>query len=363
VTVILFLGGLVCLVVGAEALVRGASSLALAVGVAPLVVGLTVVAFGTSAPEMAVSAAASRSGQTDIAIGNAVGSNIFNVLLILGACALIRPLLIAWRLVRLEVPIMIGASVLVWVLVLDGDLVRWEAALLFAGIVGYTTWTIRASRKETAAALEHAAPGGEPQATPAPWYVNVGLLLLGLVLLVVGSNWMVDGAVDFARSLGLSELVIGLTIVSAGTSLPELATSLLATYRGEREIAVGNVVGSNIFNMLAVLGIGGLVAPTPLEANEFVRGVDIPVMIAAALICLPVFFSSGTLMRRWEGVMFAAAYATYVTYLIWNASDAGAPDVFVDVARFVALPLGFAVAIAAAWRDRAHPDLVAARAG
>ncbi len=354
-TVIMLIAGLVLLVAGAEGLVRGASRIALAAGISPLVVGLTVVAFGTSSPEMAVSVAAVRGGVSDIAIGNVVGSNVFNILVVVGTCALVLPLVISWRLVRLEVPLMIGISVLLWVFVRDGELARWEAAILFAGAIGYTVWAIRASRKEGAAAQEASAPGAEPPAVPSPWYVNVAYVIGGLTLLVVGSNWMVDSAVEIAESFGLSELVIGLTVVAAGTSLPELATSVLATIKGERDIAVGNVVGSNIFNILGVLGLSGLVADGGLQASSFVRDVDVPVMILVAAICLPVFFSGRNLMHRYEGFGFVLAYLAYVTYLVWNSSDGGAPDWYADVIWFALVPLAFVVVLVTAWRDRHHP--------
>lgn len=354
-TIVTLVAGLVLLVAGAEGLVRGASRLALAAGISPLVVGLTVVAFGTSSPEMAVSVAAVRGGETDIAIGNVVGSNVFNVLLIVGLCAAVSALTIAWRLVRLEVPLMVALSVLLWLLVLDGELARWEGGLLFAGVIGYTVWAIRSSRKESAAAQEMSAPGADPPAEPSPWYVNIAYVIGGLTLLVLGSNWMVDAATEIAEAAGLSDLVIGLTIVAAGTSLPELATSILATIRGERDIAVGNVVGSNIFNILAVLGLSGLVAPEPLEASSFVQDVDMPVMILAAAICLPVFFSGRNLMHRWEGLMFVAGYVAYIVYLIWNSSDGGAPGWYVNTLRFGIIPLAFLVVLTTAWRDRHHP--------
>jgi cation:H+ antiporter len=350
----MLVAGLVLLVLGAEALVRGASRLALAVGISPLVVGLTVVAFGTSSPEMAVSVSAARGGESDIAIGNVVGSNTFNVLFILGICALTSALTIAWRLVRLEVPLMVAVSVVLWLLVLDGGLARWEAGLLFLALIAYTVWAVRASRKESAAAKETSAPGAAPPTGPSPWYVNVGLVLGGLGLLVLGSTWMVDSAVDIASELGLSELVIGLTIVAAGTSLPEVATSVLATIRGERDIAVGNVVGSNIFNILGVLGAAGLVAKEELRASSFVQDVDVPVMILAAAICFPVFFSGRNLMHRWEGGLFLAGYVLYVTYLIWNSSDAGAPGWFVDAVRFGLVPAAVVLVIVVAWRHRNH---------
>ena len=357
-TVVILIVGLGLLVVGAEGLVRGASRIALAVGVSPLVVGLTVVAFGTSSPEMAVSVSAVRDGNSYIAIGNVVGSNVFNILFILGVCALVTPLVISWRIVRLEVPLMIGISVLLWLFVLDGEIARWEAAILFAGIIIYTVWAIRASRRESVAAQEMSAPGAEPPEAPSPWYLNLAYVVGGLVFLVLGSNWMVDSAVEIAESFGLSELVIGLTIVAAGTSMPELATSVVATIKGEREIAVGNVVGSNIFNILSVVGLSGLVAESELQASSFVQDVDVPVMILVAAICLPLFFSGRNLMHRYEGFGFVAAYIAYITYLVWNSSDGGAPGWYADIAWFVAVPLAVVAVIVTAWRDR-HREIPA----
>jgi len=354
-TIVMLVAGLILLVAGAEGLVRGASRIALSVGISPLVVGLTVVAFGTSSPEMAVSVSAVRSGASDIAIGNVVGSNIFNILIVLGVCALVVPLVIAWRLVRLEVPLLLGFSALLWVFVLDGRIARWEAAVLFAGVIAYTVWAIRASRKESASAQEMSAPGAEPADTPSPWYINVGYVVGGLVLLVVGSDWMVGSAVEIAESFGLSELVIGLTIVAAGTSLPELATSVIATIKGERDIAVGNVVGSSIFNILGVLGLAGLVAKTELQASSFVQDIDVPVMVLVTAICLPVFFSGRNLMFRYEGFLFIVGYVLYVGYLVWNSSDGGAPGWYADTVWFALVPLAVVLVLVTAWRYRHHP--------
>jgi len=272
-TLVLFLLGLGCLIGGAELLVRGASRLAAAAGISPLVIGLTVVAYGTSAPEMAVSVQSALAAQADIALGNVVGSNIFNVLFILGVSALIIPLTVAQQFVRKEVPIMIGASLLLWLAAADGVIARWESALLFAGIVAYTVYLVRESRRERREIQEEYAAefGAAPAAKGGGVAVNIGLVLAGLALLVLGSRWLVDGAVAIARAAGLSELVIGLTIVAAGTSLPEVATSILAAVRGERDIAVGNVVGSNIFNILAVLGIAAPCS-SPAERSRGGRG-------------------------------------------------------------------------------------------
>jgi cation:H+ antiporter len=250
---------------------------------------------------------------------------------------------------------MIGVSVVLWLFVLDGELGRWESAVLFASLIGYTVWAIRASRKESAAAQDMSAPGAGPDKAPTSWYVNVAFVLGGLVLLVVGSNWMVNSAVEIATALGLSELVIGLTIVAAGTSLPELATSVIATIRGERDIAVGNVVGSNIFNILGVLGLSGLVSTNALEASPLARNIDIPIMILVAAFCLPIFFSGRNLMHRYEGFGFVVAYGLYVTYLIWSSSETGAPSWFTNTIWFVLIPIAVVVVLGTAWRDRHQP--------
>ena len=316
-TIVLFLAGIGLLIAGADILVRGASRLALAAGISPLVVGLTVVAFGTSAPEMAVSVKAAVSGQADIAYGNVVGSNIFNVLFILGLSALVAPLLVERQLMRRDVPIMIGTSLLLPLLALDGRIGRLDGAILFGGIVAYTAYSVLKSRIEAAGRREE---GAKEKPEPAgSTVINVLLVAAGLAMLALGARWLVSGAVEFARGMGVSELVIGLTIVAAGTSLPEVATSVIAAYRGQREIAVGNVVGSNIFNILAVLGLTGLVAPAGVPVAAQALAFDTPVMIAAALACLPIFFT-GRVIARWEGGLFLFFYVVYVAFLVMQAT-------------------------------------------
>jgi cation:H+ antiporter len=330
------LGGLGLLVLGAEWLVRGASRLAARAGVSPLVIGLTVVAFGTSAPELAVSVSSALSGRADLALGNVVGSNISNVLLILGASAIVTPLLVAARLIRLEVPIMVGVSVAVWALALDGTLARAEGVLLIAGAVGYGVLQVRQSQRETATVNQEYARGfGGP---PARWARDVGRVLAGCALLVVGSGLLVEGAVVAARALGVSELVIGLTIVAAGTSLPELATSILAAARGERDIAVGNVVGSNIFNMLLVLGTSAAVAPQGIAVSPAALRFDLPVMITVALACLPIF-ASGHVIARWEGALFLSYYGAYLLYLGLHSAGHDSLPLFSAAMVAFALPL------------------------
>lgn len=341
-TLVLFLLGLFILIVGAELLVRGASRLAVAFGVSPLVVGLTVVAFGTSSPELAVSIGAGLSGQADIALGNVVGSNIFNVLFILGVSALIGSLVVAQQLVRTEVPLMIGVSVLVLILGLDGRIGRPEGLLLFAGIVGYTVYAIRQSRKESKAVQqEYANEYGGPQQEKLTAARVVVLLLMvvgGLALLVLGARWLVSGATTIARALGVSDFIIGLTIVAAGTSLPEVATSIIAAIRGERDIAVGNVVGSNIFNILAVLGLTAVMSPDGIGVAPAALRFDIPFMIAVAVACLPIFFT-GFKIARWEGALFLAYYLAYTLYLILASQQHDALPVLSVVLFEFAAPL------------------------
>jgi cation:H+ antiporter len=341
-TLLLFVSGLVALVVGAELLVRGASKLALSFGISPLVVGLTVVSFGTSAPEVAVSVGAALDGNTDIALGNVVGSNIFNVLFILGVSALITPLVVNIQLVRQEVPIMIGASLLLLVLSLDGRLGTFDAALLFGLLLAYTIFLVRQSRRETQAARDEFAAEVKPAADGA-WDarspVQLALIVVGLGLLVLGSDWLVSSAVSIAKSLGVSDVVIGLTIVAAGTSMPEVATSVMAAIKGERDIAVGNVVGSNTFNILGCLGLSGLAAGADgLAVPAAVLNFDVWVMLAVALACLPVFVT-GREIARWEGGVFLLYYVAYVAYLILAAQQHDA------LGSFSGVMLGFVIPI------------------
>jgi cation:H+ antiporter len=352
-TVLFFVLGLGLLVAGAELLVRGAARLAGAAGISPLVVGLTVVAFGTSAPEMAVSVKSAWLGQPDMAVGNVVGSNIFNVLFILGASAAIAPLVVAQQIVRRDVPILIGLSVLVLVLALDGAIGRVEGIALLVVLAGYTAWLVRASRRESQAVrveyeAEYPAPRGRT------WPLDLLLVLAGLGLLVLGSRWLVSGAIEFARWMGVSEVVVSLTIVAAGTSLPEVATSILATIRGERDIAVANVIGSNLFNLLGVLGLSAAVAPSGLPVADSMLGFDVPAMIAVAVACLPIFFT-GNRIARWEGVVFLGYYAAYTGFLILDATEHDAIHGYSALMTWFVMPLTaltLGVVTYRAWRAR-----------
>lgn len=337
-----FIAGLGLLVLGASSLVRGASKLALSFGISPLVVGLTIVAFGTSAPEVAVSMGAVLDGRTDIAIGNVVGSNVFNVLFILGLSALITPLVVNIQLIRQEVPIMLGASLLLLALGLDGSLSMLDGGLLFGLLVAYTAFLVLQSRRETQAAKDEYAEEFKPASGgswDSHWAAQIGLIVAGLAALVFGSDLLVQAAVSFAKALGVSDLVIGLTIVAAGTSMPEVATSIAAAIKGERDIAVGNVVGSNTFNILGCLGLSGLVSgDLGLAVAPSLLAFDIWVMLAVALACLPVFMT-GREIARWEGGVFLGYYAAYVTYLILAAQQHDALPAFSGVMMGFVLPL------------------------
>ncbi len=343
--VLLLIGGFVVLVLGAEILVRGASRLAAAAGMPPLIIGLTVVAFGTSAPEMAVSVGSALGGSPDIALGNVVGSNIFNVLLILGLSALVAPLVVSTQLVRFDVPVMIAASLLVWLMALDQSISRMEGLVLALMIAIYTDMQVRMGRR---------SDGDDVPAVPAAHgagaiALNGLLIVAGLVLLVAGSRWLLAGATGIARGFGVSELLIGLTIVAAGTSLPELATSVLAALRGERDIAVGNIVGSNIFNIFAVLGFSAALSPAGIHVADAALVFDIPVMTAVALACLPVFFRRH-LIARWEGGVFVLYYIAYTLYLVLAATAHERLDDYRDAMLGFVLPLTLLTLVIILWR-------------
>lgn len=330
ITYLTLIAGLALLVLGAELLVKGASRIAAGFGISPLIIGLTVVAFGTSAPEAAISVSSALKGEPDIAVGNVLGSNIFNVLFILGVSALISPLLVSKQLVRVDVPVMVGVSFLAFAFSLDGRISFIEGAVLFAGILTYVAVLIRIGRRS--------GEQGEAIEQSAHWAVDLALIAVGLALLILGSRWLVTSAVTIAEAMGVSELVIGLTIVAAGTSLPEVATSIIATLRGQRDIAVGNVVGSNIFNILAVLGLTAMVAPGGLPVSAAAINFDYPVMLAVAVACLPIFFV-GYSIARWEGAVFLGYYVAYTTYLILAATEHDALPEFSSAMLYFVLPL------------------------
>ena len=355
------IGGFIALIGGGELLVRGASNLAAAAKISPLIIGLTVVAFGTSAPELAVSIQSCYAGNTDLAVGNAVGSNISNLLLILGASALAAPLAVSLRLFRLDIPAMIVAAVVLMLFGWDGKLVRWEGAVCFLGLVIYFIYTIRQGRRESAIAaaetqLAEQEITYDPK-TSSAWDLSLDILKLifGLAFLIIGADWLVDACVELAKGFGVSELVIGLTVVAIGTSLPELVTSLMASLRGQRDLAVGNVVGSNILNILLVLGLSSVVAPDGINVDRQSLAFDIPVLIAMSVAAIPVFFS-GMVISRVEGTAMLLYYVSYLGYLLWHASrPVGTITPWHELAWFLAplVPLLLTVALVARWRNKA----------
>ncbi|MEZ7974437.1 MAG: calcium/sodium antiporter [SAR324 cluster bacterium] len=306
-------GGLVMLYFGADWLVNGAITLSLHFGLSPLIVGLTVVALGTSVPEALVSVQAAIGHQGGIAIGNVVGSNILNIAMILGLSALINPLKVNSHIVKADVPILVGATFMLVVLLEDFHISRMEGAFLLLCIAGYVVGNIMTVKKTTPEEKKIAGLGVTKETGKTLWR-DIALLIVGIITLGFGSNFLVKGAVDLARIWGLSEALIGLTIVSIGTGTPELATALMAAYRKSADLAIGNAVGSNLFNIMFVLGLAGLVAP--LDAKG-INSSDLYVMLAVTILLLPTVWT-GRVLDRKEGFLFLAIYIGYLYYL-WPA--------------------------------------------
>ena len=306
--------GLALLYFGAEGLVRGSSSLALRLGVTPLLVGLTVVAFGTSTPELVVSLKAAYLGQGDISVGNVVGSNICNIGLILGFSALIIPIKAASQIVRVDTPIMIAATALAMAFLYDGSLSRAEGVLLFVLLLAYVLFSIRLARDRAADPLAGEFSAEIKVSKRGVWR-DVVFIAGGLVMLVSGARFLVDAAIDIAKAAGLGEAAIGLTIVAVGTSLPEFATSLVAALKKEADIAVGNVVGSNIFNILGILGVSAGITPL---ASAGITPVDLWIMAAFAVV-LWIFSRTGFRITRSEGLVMLVAYVGYAAWLVSRA--------------------------------------------
>jgi len=305
--------GLGLLTYGAERLVHGASSVAFKLGLSPLVIGLTVVAFGTSAPELVVSVGATIAGNSDIAIGNVIGSNIANIALILGLTAMIRPMSIHLRILQKEIPIMIFVTFFTSVFIIGDEITRLEGALLFAGLIAFIVYSIRSAKSVPADVKEQLIE--EPEIdVDAPIWKSWFFIVFGLGLLVGGGELLVRGAVEIATLLGVSQAVIGLTVVAIGTSLPELATSAVAAFKGESDIAVGNVIGSNIFNMLCILGLTGMIHP--LDSSNFGL-VDLGFMLALTIVILPLM-RRGFELNRLEGGFLVLTYISYTVWLVTN---------------------------------------------
>lgn len=349
VPVVLLLLGLVALTIGAELLVRGAAYLARRFGMAPLLIGLTVVAVGTSTPELSVSILAGLEAKADIAVGNVYGSNIFNILFILGLSALIVPLKIKSQLVRLDVPVMIGATGLAWLLSADAQLTLGECLFLFFLLILYTFFAWYYARKhpeqtDTADSQVQKVLPNSPSFAAAALFIPIGITLLSL-----GASWFVSGASVIAYRLGIGELAVGLILVAAGTSLPELATSLIAVLRGERDIAVGNVVGSNIFNVFGVLAASGIASGKGLQFSTGIAFLDLPAAFSAAVICLPVFISNAVISRL-EGACFLLMYGLYTALVLFRALASPAFFILADLFYYVVLPLVAGFVLLQMWR-------------
>lgn len=318
-----FVAGLAALVLGAEMLVRGGSRLAAELGIPPIIVGLTVVSIGTSMPELAIGIFSAAEGTGSLAVGNIAGTNTLNLLFILGLSALLRPLAIQMRTVRFDLPAMTVAALLMWLLVLDGVLTRTDGLVLVAAAVVYTLGVIWTARRESRlittefvdeyADLAEASPSTSAGRTRLGWHA--ALLVAGITVVVVGADWLVDGAVGIAREFGVSDAFIGLTVVAIGTSAPELVTTVVSTIRNQRDIAIGNLLGSSIYNIVLILGITVLVPANGLFVGPELVRVDIPVMVAVALVCVPIFIS-GRRVSRAEGAAMVAAYLVYLAFLL-----------------------------------------------
>jgi cation:H+ antiporter len=319
--IILFAAGLIIMVLGAELLLRSATRMAALLGVSPIIIGLTLVSVGTTAPEMAVGLTAVAEGKGPLAVGNIAGTNMFNLLFILGLSALIRPLPIRLQSIKLDLPILIGATTALVVMALDGVLSQTEGALLLLAAVFYTLTLIRTSRQQSATTRQDFADEFDikalmPGKQSAPRTLNMALLLAGIGLTLLGADVLVAGAVNMARAGGVSDAFIGLTVVAIGTSVPELVTTMVATYKGDRDVAVGNLVGSSIYNILVILGVALLASPKGIDVSSNQLWIDLPLAAFVALVCMPVFKSDRSVSRA-EGLAFVLTYAAYLAALMW----------------------------------------------
>lgn len=309
--ILYILAGLILLALGAEGLVRGSSSVALRLGVTPLVIGLTIVAFGTGTPELLVSVEAATAGNSGMALGNIVGSNISNIALILGCAALARPMRVRPVLLRREVPLMIAVTLLLCVMLLDGGLSRLDGAILLAGSVAYTVGTYVFAKRDHNREMTAESADAMPTVTQAPW-VDALYILGGLIALMLGAKLLVSGASVVAQALGMSQVVIGLTVVAIGTSMPELATSVVAALKNEADVAFGNVLGSNILNILFILGLVAVIRPFGIDG---LATLDLVVLAGSAILLLPLMWR-GSILNRWEGAALLAGYVVYVAVLV-----------------------------------------------
>ncbi len=315
---VLMVLGLAALITGAELLVRGGSRLAARLGIPPIVVGVTVVSLGTSTPELAIGVQSALQDDGTLALGNIAGTNTVNLLLILGLSALIRPLAMKTETLRFDLPVMSAAAALLLVMAWDGVLSRTEGVIMIIGAVLYAGWIVVWTRRESQAVKDEydhelGVPAG--QRTRRAVAVNVTLLVAGIVVIVLGADLLVDGAVQIAQTFGVSDAVIGLTIVAVGTSAPELVTTMVSTVKDDRDIAIGNILGSSVYNILLILGVTAVVAPVGAIVEPDLARIDIPVMVAATVVCIPVFIT-GRRVSRLEGGAFVTAYLAYLTSLV-----------------------------------------------
>lgn len=345
ITALLFIGGLVALVLGAQLLVKSSSTLAIHFGIPAIIIGVTIVAFATSAPEVAVSVDAVISNSSNIALGNVLGSNIANVLLIFGISALVSPISINRSIIRKEVPIMIISGVIVYLMALDGALQPLDGAILLLLFTGFSVYQIYQAKKETGAG---SVEGEQVIREANPW-LQGALLVLGLGLLIVGARLLVKSAVDIAEFWGISELIIGLTVIAIGTSLPEIATSVIASFEGKADLSVGNVVGSNIFNLLLVLGISSFFSADGIAVSSAALALDFPLMLAVFVACLPIFFTDFEI-SRWEGALFLAYYLAYMAYLILDTSYHKYLSIFSEIMLIFVAPITVITLLVLAWQ-------------
>jgi cation:H+ antiporter len=355
--VLLLLLGVPGLIGGAEMLVRSASRLAAAVGMPPLLIALTVVAFGTNAAELAIAIRAVLADRPELSLGDVIGSNIANLLVALGLAAIIIPLVVRNKVIRVDLPIMALESVLAMLLMLDGTLSRTDGVLLGVGLLVYLSFRIRHGWKVGQAAPAGEADQAEHAAAKHPRHrpvLQMVLLLVSFGLLTISSRWVLDGAVAIAEALGISDVVIGLTVVAIGTSLPEIVTAAVAAWRGQRDIAVGSIVGSNIFNILGILSILGLLSPGGVVISPIALHLSLPLLIASAIACLPIFVTGHTI-ARWEGGLFLGVYLAYTAYLILSATG-GLPPPRIHITLFILVLPFCAAALLPLARSIGHRD-------
>lgn len=345
-----FLGGLAALLVCGHLVVDGASKLGARFGLTPMVVGLTIVAAGTSAPELAVVLQSVAADDSPLAVGSIIGSNTANILLVLGLAAMSGTIHVTSRIVRIDIPIMITASVAMLVMSLDGTLTRVDGLLLFGGLVAFVTWTLRTAPRANGHVREAREPAQVVGAGLGPIVVK---LLAGIAGLAAAARFVVSGAEEIATSLGVPELIVGLTIVALGTSAPEIVTTVIAALRGRRDLAVGNAVGSNIFNILLVLGASSVIAPDGIAIGADAVELDLPIMVAAAVACLPIVFWDNRL-NRWEGGVFVGYYVAYVVFLVLDGTGHRASDPFALVVAVFVMPLTVLTIGIVAFRRRQH---------